>query len=216
MVSEKLVLHGESNYESPYVFSAFVALKEKGLAFELRLHSLQSGEHRRGEYLERSLTGRVPALEHGDFWLSESSAIDEYLEDVFPPPDWPALYPARPRDRARARQVQAWLRSDLMALRAQRPTSSFLSGEPVKPLDAEGRNAAAHLLEVAFSLVPEGGGFLFGAFSIADVDLAMMLLRLIGNGDAVAAKLRAYAQAVWGRPSVREFVEHPRPPRGAR
>ena len=40
-------------------------------------------------------------------------AISEYLEDLLPPPAHPALYPAHIDDRARARQVQAWLRSGL-------------------------------------------------------------------------------------------------------
>ena len=42
-------------------------------------------------YRDRSLTAKVPALEHDDFWLAESSAIAEYLEEAFPPPGHPAL-----------------------------------------------------------------------------------------------------------------------------
>ncbi len=210
MARDDVVLHGETHYESPYVFSAFVALTEKGLDFRMELHSLAAGDLLRGDYPARSLTGRVPALQHGQFWLSESSAIDEYLEEVFPPPRWPALYPADPRARARARQLQAWFRSDLLPLRAQRPTSSFLLGEAVRPLDADGRRSAEHLLRVAGDLVPGAGGHLFGPFTIADADLAMMLMRLVGNGDPVPERLRAYADLVWRRPSVRAFVEHPR------
>ena len=46
---------------------------------------------------------------------------------------------------------------------------------------------------------------------IADVDLAVMLNRLILNGDAMPAQLVAYAQRQWQRPSVREWVELRRP-----
>jgi glutathione S-transferase len=53
---------------------------------------------------------------------------------------------------------------------------------------------------------------LFHDFSIADADLAMMLQRLIANGEQVPSKLRAFAQAQWQRPSVRAFVNRPRPP----
>ena len=209
---DEIVLYGERHWQSPYVFSAFVALEEKGLPFQVRVLSLEDGENWKSEYLDPSLTGRVPSLQHGDFHLSESSAIAEYLEEAFPPPRWPALYPASPRERARARQLQAWLRSDLMPLRAQRPTSSVFCGEPVKPLDAEGKRAAERLLRVADRLLGDGATSLFGSFGIVDADLAMALQRLVANRDPVPEKVRAYAAAVWRRPSVRKFAEHPRPP----
>jgi glutathione S-transferase len=210
MADAKLVLYGESRFESPYVFSCWVVLREKGLPFELETMSLQSGEHRKGDYPSRSVTGRVPALRHGDFWLSESSAIDEYLEDAFPPPAHARLYPADPRDRARARQIQAWVRSDLMPIREERPTSSVFSGAPVKPLSGDATAAVERLVAGADALVPAGDGYLFGAFGIADADLAMMLMRLVANGDPVPAKLAAYARRVWERPSVKSWVERRR------
>ncbi len=213
MSDEKLILYGETNFMSPYVFSCYVALREKGIPFEFKPFSLEDGEHRRADYIERSLTGRVPALQHGDFWLSESSAIDEYIEDAFPPPRHARLYPEDPREKARARQLQAWIRSDLGPLREERPTSSIFCGEPVKPFTAPGQEAANRLLQVAGQLVKEGASALFGGFSIVDADLALMLHRLISNRDPVSQKLRAYAAAQWQRPSVREFVEHARPAR---
>jgi glutathione S-transferase len=211
MAEPQLVLWGDSRFESPYVFSSFVALGEKGLPFELRLFSLDAGEHRKGDYPSRSITGRVPALQHGEFWLAESSAIDEYLEDVFPPPRHPRLYPQHPAARARARQVQAWLRSDLMPLRDERPTSTVFSRRPVKPLTAAGQASAARVVAAAESLLPPGASHLFGEFSIADVDLALMLQRLVANGDAVPDRVKAFAAAVWQRPSVQEWLSKPRP-----
>jgi glutathione S-transferase len=47
MAGDKLVLFGETNWTSPYVYSCFVALKEKGLDFEMKLLSLAGDEHRR-------------------------------------------------------------------------------------------------------------------------------------------------------------------------
>ena len=205
MAQAELVLYGEANFESPYVFSAYVALKEKGLPFELRTMSLSEGEHRHGEYPDRSITGRVPSLQHGEFWLAESSAIDEYLEDVFPPPGHARLYPEDARQRARARQLQAWVRSDLMPIREERPTSSVFSRAPVKPLSEAARAAVERLLRAASALVPEGG-YLFGAFTIADADLAMMLMRLVANGDPVPPGVKAYAEGVWARPSVQDWL----------
>ena len=93
-MSDAIVLHGNADWTSPYVFSAFVVLTEKGLPFEVKAFDLFAGEHKAGDYAGRSITGRVPSLQHGDRWLAESSAIDEYLEDVFAPPRYARLYPA--------------------------------------------------------------------------------------------------------------------------
>jgi glutathione S-transferase len=211
-MADKLILYGETQWMSPYVFSVFVALEEKGLQYETKLLSLAEGETQRPEYRDLSLTGRVPALQHGSFWLSESSAIDEYLEDAFPPPKCPRLYPEPPRERARARQIQAWLRSDLMPLREQRPTTSIFYGQPVEPLDATGQVTVDRLLRVVDLLLPDGATSIFGSFSIVDADLALMLQRLTANRDPVPPKIRAYAAAIWQRPSVRKFADRERPP----
>ncbi|KAG0921324.1 hypothetical protein G6F31_020373 [Rhizopus arrhizus] len=85
-------------------------------------------------YQCRALTARVPALTHEGFNLTESSVIAEYLEDVFPAPEHAALYPQAIRERARARQLQAWLRSDLGALRQERPTETVFYGAAGQPL----------------------------------------------------------------------------------
>jgi glutathione S-transferase len=207
-----LVLWGDAKAESPYVFSAFVALTEKGVPFELRRLSLAAGEHRRGDYPARSITGRVPSLQHGDFWLAESSAIDEYLEDVFPPPAHPRLYPADARERARARQLQAWVRSDLVPLREERSTSTVFGPHARAPLSEAARAAVARLVSAAEQLLAPGAAFLFGgAFTIADADLALMLQRLVSNGDAVPERLREYAERIWARPSVRAWLDLARP-----
>jgi glutathione S-transferase len=207
-----ITLFGERLWYSPYVFSTFVALQEKGLEFAMRELDLATGEHRRGDYPARSLTGRVPALEHDGFVLSESTAIVEYLDETFGPPR-ARLLPDEPKARARARQIMAWIRSDLLALREERPTTTMFFERATGPLSDAGRDAADALLRVSTAVIPPGATTMFGAWSIADADLGFMLHRLILNGHDVPAAIRAYAEAQWSRPSVRAFVEHPRPPR---
>lgn len=207
-----IVLYADRFWVSPYVCTAYVALREKGVPFDVRTLSLGDLEQRRGDYAEHALTERVPAIEHEGFWLSESSAIAEYLDDRFPPPGHPALLPTDVRQRARARQVMAWIRTDVLALRMQRPTWRIFYGEaPEAPLDAAGSAAAEKTLSVASRLVAEGATSLFDAWCIADVDLAILLQRLVQSGHAVSAKLRAYTAAQWSRPSLREYVERTRP-----
>ncbi len=208
-MADPITLYGPRSWGSPYVFSAFVALEEKGLPYQLELLDLEAGEHRRREYADPSFTGRVPALRHGDFWLAESSAIAEYLEDVFPAPAYARLYPADPRDRARARMIQAFVRSDLAPLRAARPTSTLFEGEAAKPLPADAKAAADRLVAIAQRFLPEGAQFTGGAaFGIADADLALMLQRLVANGDPCPPRLAAYARAVFQRASIRKWLGH--------
>lgn len=202
---DDLVLYGNDTYTSPYVFSAFVTLTEKRVPFRLEVLSLEKREHHRPEYAGASFTGKVPALRHGDFWLAESSAIDEYVEEAFPPPAHPRLYPEDVRARARVRMVQAFLRSDLAPLRAERPTSTFLLGEAVAPLSAGARAAADKLFQVADQVLA-GASFVGGTFSPADADLAMMLQRAVANGDPCPERLAAYARAIFARPSVRAWL----------
>ena len=209
-MTDALVLYGNTGWTSPYVFSAFVALKEKGLPFEVKLVDLAAGEHHRAEYRDPSVTGRVPALRHGDFWLAESSAIDEYLEEAFPAPAWPRLYPADVRERARVRMVQALVRSDFLPVRAERPTSTLFEGAPARPLSPEAADAAARLVRIAGGLVKDPAGFVASQFTPADADLALMLMRLVANGDPVPAPLAAWARRVFARPSVRAWLANTR------
>jgi len=211
-----LLLLGNSTWTSPYVLSCFVALREKGVAFDVNDVALHTGAHFEAAFAAQSLTARVPVLVDGDLTLSESSAIVEYLEDRYPPPQHPRVLPEDLRARARARQVMAWVRSDLMAIREERSAEYvFYTHDRLRafaPLSAAALRATAKLLGAADRLVPPDAGPLFGAWCIADTDLAMMLQRLVKCGDDVPQRLRAYAEAQWQRPAVKEFCAQKRPP----
>jgi glutathione S-transferase len=207
----KLVLHTDSLWISPWVFTCFVALKEKALEFEAHPVALESQEQQAPAYRDASITARVPALEHGDFWVAESMAIVDYLEEAFA--DAPRALPADLRERARARQVLSWLRSDLAPLREERPTTTMFYAHADKPLSAAASEAAAKLIRVAGALVPSGRPTIApSGFSVADADLAFVLHRLILNGHDVPAPLRAYAASHWARPSLQAFIDRVRPP----
>ena len=211
-MASSLILHLDPFWVSPYAFSAFVALKEKGLDFETRVVDLSKGEHRQEPYRSASLTARIPALLHDGFWLTESSAIDEYVEDAFPAPAYPRLLPADVRQRARARQVMAFVRSDIGALREERSSETVVYKMTVAPLSPAATRAAAKLTDLAGKLVGDNRHTAFGEWSIADADLAWALQRLVANGDDLPANLRAYAEAQWARPSIRAYIDHPRSP----
>src|SRR5262249_14983240 len=148
----ELTLWIDAFWISPYAFSAFVTLEEKGLDYSLELVPLHEGGNRRPEYASRSLTARVPMLRHGDFYVSESSAIVEYLEEAFP--DSPRMLPTDARQRARARQVMAWIRSDLMAIREERSTHTLFYERARTPLSPQAEAAARRLISAAEAILP--------------------------------------------------------------
>ncbi|WP_376699782.1 glutathione transferase [Pseudomonas bharatica] len=175
--------------------------------FETVPVDLDQGQNQADDYSRLSLTQRVPTLVHNGFALSESSAISEYLEDLYP--ERP-VYPRDPRQRARARQVQAWLRSDLMPIREERSTLVVFYG--VKQGHCRRRAGGGTQADRGGAGVVAGGAeYLCGEWSIADADLAVMLNRLILNGDEVPQRLKDYAARQWQRASVREWAEKVRP-----
>jgi glutathione S-transferase len=187
--------------------SAFIALTEKGVPFQLKKVDLTTQEHLQPDYSRLSMTRRIPTLTHGAFHLSESSAIAEYLEDILPAPDNFPLYPPDVRNRATARQIQAWLRSDFMPIREERNTEVVFRKPVKQPLSREAMTAAASLFDAVEVLLKAGASNLFGDdWCIADTDLALMLNRLALNGDEVPARLADYATHQWQRPSVQTWV----------
>ena len=206
MSKPAITFWSDAHFFSPYVLSAWVALQEKGLSFHIKTIDLDSGEHLQPTRQGYGQTRRVPLLQIDDFELSESSAIAEYLEDRFAPPTWERIYPLDLENRARARQIQAWLRSDLMPIREERPTDVVFVGAKKAPLTAEGKASAEKLFAMAEHLLALGQPNLFGEWCIADTDLALMINRLVLHGDEVPERLVDYATFQWQRASVQRFI----------
>jgi glutathione S-transferase len=114
---------------------------------------------------------------------------------VFPPPRWPRIYPESNRDRARARQVQAWLRTDLAAIRDERDVASVFGASTTAPLSALARAEVERLVAVCDRLLPVGQGLLFNEFSVADADLAQahvgVLLAWRARGSCASSRWRS-------------------------
>jgi glutathione S-transferase len=203
----ELTLYGDAGFESPWVFHALVALEELGVRYTLETRKLPLSTDERFRLQEKAILGKVPCLSHGTFWLTESSAISDYLAETFAPPAYPRILPADPQQRARARQVMSWLRTSLGSLREDRPTSSVFQRPTTRPLGEKGRAEASELVRVAQRLIAPGKTMLFDEWCIADADLALMLMRLIANSDSsMPQTLLDYGLAQWGRASVRKYL----------
>lgn len=208
MQKRDIKLYVDSQFTSPYAMSVFVTLHEKGLDFDLLTVDLEANAQHAPDYAATSLTQRVPTLVHNGFALSESSAITEYLEEAFPQQP---VYPKNIQDRARARQVQAWIRSALMPIRVERNTQVIFYGKKLEPLSDAAKAAAAQLFLVGESLLHDNADSLFGDWSVADLDLALMINRLALHGDHVPEKLAKFAAHQWQRPTVQLWVNQARP-----
>lgn len=207
MNSNTFTLYSDLKLISPYTFSAYVSLIEKEVAFNIKTLDLQTADHLNPVYAQQSLTSRIPTLQHNNFYLSESSAISEYLEDIFPAPKYKNLYPKDLANKARARQIQAWIRSDLMPIREERPTDVIYFSPSNIPLSDNAKKASAKLIAAADLLIKDGKDYLFEEWCIADTDLALMLNRLIKNNDPVPEKLVRYATFQWERDSVKKWLQ---------
>jgi maleylacetoacetate isomerase len=102
-------------WRSSAAFRVRIALALKGLDYEsVPRHLLRDGgEHRRAEYMALNPQGLVPALEHDGAVITQSLAICEYLEEVFPRP---ALLPSSPVDRAVVRAMALVVACDVHPL----------------------------------------------------------------------------------------------------
>ena len=67
---------------STYVWSARLALAEKGVAHELV--EVGFGQHREEPHLSRHPFAKLPAFEHDGFALYETQAILRYIDEGFP------------------------------------------------------------------------------------------------------------------------------------
>lgn len=79
-----------------------LCLAEKDLPYEQRVLDLRRFEQLEPSFLALNPAGYVPVLEHDGFVLSESTVINDYLDDRFPQVP---LRPSSPRGRA---EVALW------------------------------------------------------------------------------------------------------------
>jgi glutathione S-transferase len=204
----ELTLFAESEWVSPWVFHAMVALEEKRLPYRLEVLPLPIPPDKKKKLADKAILGKVPVLVHDDVWITESLAISEYLAERFPAPQHPRIFPADLVERARARQVMSWLRTSLMALREERPTSTVF-GRPTKnPLSVKAKADADELVRIAGHFITPGKTTMFDNWCVADADLTLMLMRLVHSEDPVPTHIVEYVLAQWQRPSVRKFLGH--------
>jgi glutathione S-transferase/RNA polymerase-associated protein len=88
---------------SPYAQKVKIALREKGVEFELALPGGLGTGGVAGEFLDANPRAEVPVLVDGDAAVFDSTIILEYIEDRWPSPP---LLPVSAAERARVRMIE--------------------------------------------------------------------------------------------------------------
>jgi glutathione S-transferase len=194
---------------NPHIVRMFVA--EKGIEIEKQAVDIRAGENREASHLERNPHGQMPTLELDDgSYLSEVTAICEYLEEKHPTP---ALIGSTPEERAECRM---WTRRVDLNI-CEPGANGFRFGEGLRffekrivcvPEASAGlKKIAANRLQWLDDQMADGREYLCGQrFTLADILLHCFLTFAAGVGqplDPANANIAAWLARVAGRPSAK-------------
>ena len=158
-----------SYWRSSAAYRARIALAWKGIDYEVRPVDIRAGAHREAAYLSVNPQGLLPYLIDGDVALSQSLAIIEYLEELYPEP---ALLPKTPAARAKVRAAAAVVACDIHPINNSR-VLAYLKAELGQDQPAVDR-WIAHWIGGGFAVLEASAGapYLFGdSVTIADLCL---------------------------------------------
>jgi glutathione S-transferase len=164
---------------SPYVRKVLAVCDIKGVPYRLDPIVPFYGDDR---FSELNPLRRIPIFRDGEVSISDSTVICEYLEERYPSP---ALLPAAPAERARARWIEEFADTRLGDVLIWRIFYEAVINPFIwqKPRDKEkiARVVAEELPEVMGHLekLAPADGFLFGPVSIADISVAVSFRNLI-------------------------------------
>ncbi len=141
-----------------------IALNLKGVAYETKPVNLREGENQSASFGELNPQQAVPVLVAGDTAVTQSLAIIEWLEEMYPEP---ALLPAQPERRAVVRAASQLFACDIQPLHNLR-VLNYLRAHCGSSEDAV-RDWCAHWIHTGLSaferLLRKHGG---GEYSFAD------------------------------------------------
>lgn len=186
-----------------------IVLEEIGEPYKLKLVSLAKKANYTAEYLAINPHARVPALDTGEFVLTEVPAVLTYLARRHPKL---SLLPTNPREEARCLEWLAWLSSTVhIAVRQMvRPEQYVVSSSDYPAVKAQGRiNVEACFCDIDRQLSRTSYAVEAG-YSI--VDPFLLVVFRWGNvlGFPMERDYRAWSEAVKrtrSRPAVQKAIE---------
>ncbi|HZU51922.1 MAG TPA: glutathione S-transferase family protein [Sphingomicrobium sp.] len=176
------------SYVSPYVRKVLACMNLKGIAYEVDPITPFFGND---EFERLSPLRRIPVLVEGDFAISDSSVICNYLDEAYP--DSPLL-PADCRDRARARWLEEFADTRLGDVFIW----SLFYQKLVRPLVWNEQPDEQRIAKAINKDIPQAldylegelpsDGFLFGNIGVADIALASFFRNAAYAGFTVDAE----------------------------
>ena len=187
-----------SYFRSSAAYRLRIALNLKSLDYEQVPVSLLKAEQLSEQFKRKNPQGLVPVLEDGQLLLTQSLAICEYLDEVYPKPP---LLPAAPVERARVRALALAIACEI------HPLNNLRVLKYLKKLgqDEEQRNAwyrhwvgeGLAAVEAMLAGHPQTGRFCHGDMpGLADI----FLIPQLANASRYDCPLEAY-------PTVRRINE---------
>ncbi|WP_137128075.1 glutathione S-transferase family protein [Roseomonas sp. HF4] len=209
--TDRIVLWGCA---TPRTLRAHWALHELGLDYHCEPIQPRAGGAPNETFTKLNPRGKVPVLQHGDFTLTESAAIVNYLYATYGPPDAPAAA-SDPRSRAR---YDAWCFFLMTELDA---TSLYVLRRHVGLAHVYGdAPAAVEAAKVYFlkqvqavsDTLADGRPWLMGeTFSGADILLTSCFAMALPHGLPLTDTLAAYRDRAIARPAHVAALEANRP-----
>ena len=195
-----------SYWRSTAAYRVRIALNLKGIEHSIVPVNLVAAEHRSARYAARNPQMLVPFLEDGDFGVSQSQAIIEYLDDRY---GGARLYPQDAEARAKVRAFTEAIACDIHPLNNLR-VLKYLKG-PLEQGDDAVQDWYAHWIHEGFRGLEElssDGPYVFGdEVTAADVFLVPQMYNArrfevdvaafpkLVTIDAHCMKLEAFADA---------------------
>ncbi len=199
---------------SPFARKALLALEYKGLEYE-NVPTFPGDSS--PEFRAISPLGKIPVLDDDGFTIPDTSVICRYLDRVAPEP---SLYPADPRQEARACWLEEYADSRLVENCAGIFQERLLKPKLMKQATDEARLAGIieqtlpECLTYLESQVPDSGYLVGDSLSIADLAVVTCFIQAqYGDYEVDGAsypKLRRYLDAALGSPLVRKRMESER------
>lgn len=202
-MAEYRMLIGNRNHSS-WSLRGWLAVRQAGLDVTVEVVPLFRDDTARAMAAFSDAPPQVPVLRRGDLVIWDSLAILEHAAERAP---GAGLWPADPGARAEARSAVAEMHSGFVALRTHMPMAirERVDGRQGRPGVAEDVDRIFALWRRCRARHGEGGAFLFGRWSAADIFFAPVVMRIRTYGVVVPDDLAAYIDAVLAHPHVREW-----------
>ena len=197
---------------SPYAQKVKIALREKGVAFEVAISQDVGPGGAAGGFVKVNPRAEVPALIDGDVSVFDSTIILEYLEDRWPSPP---LLPASPADRARVRMIEEVMDTHFEAVNWGMGELNWFGrakGDLAKTLtEAAARQTRGFFswLEGELGDRPWFNGEAFGWGDLSVVPYVGTAIS-VGNKPAEGSKLAAWFERATARDSVATTIAEAR------